>query len=161
MQLQNLATSDYYAPVKISSRFIPCRPCLPARAFLSKKYPSGEGYHTRGWPWCMVPGASRWVQYQHLNPHRKDKGRWQNTSCWLPLRTGGFTMPVSFNKFAANRTTFRFLSCEEFNTSHLCAFSTGWSQHHNTSQATEAKCPTTEKTCNYDYCLLQRCRITV
>ncbi|MGD6925924.1 hypothetical protein ACQCTH_21135 [Escherichia coli] len=29
MQLQNLATSDYYAPVKISSRFIPCRPCLP------------------------------------------------------------------------------------------------------------------------------------
>ncbi|MDX5540914.1 hypothetical protein NVE80_16360 [Escherichia coli] len=32
----------------------------------------------------------------------------------LPLRTGGFTMPVSFNKLPANQTTVNRLNCEVF-----------------------------------------------
>ena len=155
----------YYSPAEILLHvllFIPCRPRLPARAFfVHKKAPPERGWRVAlcAIAWCRVPPGE--FSPVTLNPRHS---RFDNQRLYhhqSPLRSGGFTMPFSFNKFAANRTTFRFLSCEEFNTSHLCAFSTGCSQHHNTSQATEAKCPTTEKTCNYDYCLLQRCRITV
>lgn len=73
MQLQNLATSDYYAPVKISSRFIPCRPCLPARAFY-QKYPSGEGIiqgddHDA---WCRVPPGESGISIRTRDYPRTD-----------------------------------------------------------------------------------------
>lgn len=71
--------------------------------------PSGEGLESGAMCHCMVPGASRWIQYQHLNPRLS-----HIPTRWLPLRTGGFTMPVSFNKLPANQTTVNRLNCETF-----------------------------------------------
>ncbi|OTC56201.1 hypothetical protein EFV10_24770 [Escherichia coli] len=44
----------------------------------------------------------------------KDKGCNQTPVADMPLRSGGFTMPVSFNKLPAKQTTVNRLNCETF-----------------------------------------------
>ncbi|EPQ8787082.1 hypothetical protein NEN25_27335, partial [Escherichia coli] len=39
-----------------------------------------------------------------------------------PLRTGGFTMPVFFNKLLINQTIINLMNCEEFNISQHSLF---------------------------------------
>ncbi|XJI56271.1 hypothetical protein AB2I96_19545 [Escherichia coli] len=108
MQLQNLATSDYYAPVKISSRFIPCRPCLPARAFLSKNTPpervSYKGMTMMHGAGCLPVSPASAYEPAIIPELTADS----------PRRLGGFTMRFFIYKLFARQTTINWLNCEVF-----------------------------------------------